>query len=158
MRHNKGFRKLGRQRSHYRALMRNLTFALLEQERIETTLAKAKEVRGFAEKIITLGKRGSLHDRRRAMALMGNKIVHKKSGKKEDVVGKAFGDLAERYKNRTGGYTRIMKLGYARPGDAAPMVILELVDRPEKKPSPEEGTKSKKAKSTEENEEKSATA
>lgn len=130
MRHAKPYRKLSRQRSHYRALMRNLTFSLIQHERIETTLPKAKEVRRFAEKIITLGKRGDLHARRRAMALMGNKMIHQTKGK-TDVVGKVFTDLSKRYKSRPGGYTRIIRVARARPGDAAQMAILELVDAPE---------------------------
>jgi len=112
--------------------MRNLAFSLFEHERITTTHIKAKEARRFIEKIITLGKRGSLHDRRRAMALMGNKIaVNKTDGTKTDVVAKVFDELAKRYKNRSGGYTRIYRLARERAGDAAPMAILELVDAPE---------------------------
>jgi large subunit ribosomal protein L17 len=131
MKHAKVFRKLSRQRSHYRALMRNLSFSLFQHERIETTLTKAKEMRRFAEKLISLGKKGDLHSRRRAMALMGNKIIHK-AGEKEDVIGKVFGELATRYKSRPGGFTRVIKLGRPRAGDAAPMAIIELVDSPEK--------------------------
>lgn len=133
MRHAKKIRKLSRQRSHYRALMRNMAFSLFQHERIQTTLPKAKESRRFIERIITLGKKGSLHDRRNAMALMGNKIIHNADGTKTDVVGKVFGELANRYKNRTGGYTRIYRLARERSGDAAPMAILELVDAPESK-------------------------
>lgn len=131
MKHAKIFRKLSRQRSHYRALMRNLSFSLFQHERIETTLTKAKEMRRLTEKLISLGKRGDLHSRRRAMALMGNKMIHK-AGEKEDIIGKVFGELATRYKSRNGGYTRIIKLGRPRPGDTAPMAIIELVDAPEK--------------------------
>ncbi|TVQ80261.1 MAG: 50S ribosomal protein L17 [Bradymonadales bacterium] len=133
MQHSKTYRKLSRQRHHYRALMRNLAFSLFQHERIKTTMPKAKEARRFAEKIITLGKKGSLHDRRRAMALMGNKIIHHGDSKKEDVIGKVFGELAERYKNRAGGYTRIIRLPRERAGDAASMVLFELVDAPEDK-------------------------
>lgn len=128
MRHGKAYRKLNRQRSHYRATMRNLAFSLLEHERIKTTVTKAKEVRGFVEKIITLGKKGGVHNRRRAMALLGNKIVQPKKGEERDVVGKVFTDLSERFKTREGGYTRIMRLGRLRAGDAAEMVLFELVD------------------------------
>lgn len=142
MRHAKPYRKLGRQRSHYRAMMRNMAFSLFQHERIETTLPKAKEVRRFVEKIISLGKRGDLHARRRAMALMGNKVVHESSGR-SDVIGKVFSELSERYKTRPGGYTRIIRLATARPGDAASMAILELVDAPEKTAS-NKNSKSKK--------------
>lgn len=132
MRHARPYRKLSRQRSHYRALMRNLAFSLFEHERITTTFAKAKEARAFVDHIIGLGKQGTLHSRRRAMALMGNKIMHLAGGKKVDIVGKVFDDLAKRYKTRAGGYTRILKLAKVRAGDAASMVIFELVDRVEK--------------------------
>lgn len=151
MRHAKPYRKLSRQRSHYRALMRNLAFSLFEHERITTTLSKAKEARSFVDKIIGLGKDGSLHSRRRAMALMGNKIIHLSSGKKVDIVGKVFDDIAKRVKNRKGGYTRILKLARERAGDKAPMVIFELVDRVEKKetapvePTAEATSETKKA-------------
>lgn len=132
MQHKKAYRKLSRQRSHYRALMRNMAFSLFQHERIQTTETKAKEMRRFVEKIITLGKKGGLHNRRRALALMGNKIVHdSKTGEKTDVIGKVFTELAERYKNRSGGYTRIYKLARERAGDAAPMALIELVDAPE---------------------------
>lgn len=134
MRHAQNVRKLGRQRHHYRALMRNMAFSLFEHERITTTVPKAKELRRFAEKMITLGKRGGLANRRLAMSLMGNKIIHRKEdGSREDIVGKLFTDFAERYKNRSGGYTRIYRLARERSGDAAPMAIIELVDAPESK-------------------------
>lgn len=141
MRHAKPYRKLSRQRSHYRALMRNLTLSVLEHERIETTLVKAKEVRGFIDQIITLGKSGTLHDRRRAFALMGNKTITE-AGKKVDLIGKAFKELATRYAKRNGGYTRIVPTG-CRPGDAAQMAILELIGAQAKlvKTTPEEPAK-----------------
>jgi large subunit ribosomal protein L17 len=126
MRHQKPFRKLSRQRSHYRALLRNLALALFQKERIRTTLVKAKESRSFIEKIITLGKEGSLHSRRRAIALMGNKSILT-AGKRVDAVEKVFTEFKKRYAARAGGYTRIIRLA-PRPGDAAPMAYLELVD------------------------------
>lgn len=98
------------------AMYRNLVTDLLRREHISTTEAKAKEVRGMAEKILTLGKKESLHARRNALAFVSDKKV----------VSKVFGELAERYAERPGGYTRIIKLG-PRQGDAAPMVRLELV-------------------------------
>jgi len=120
MRHRKAGRKLGRTSAHRKALFRNMVTSLLEHERIRTTDAKAKELRGLADHMITLAKRGDLHARRQAEAVIRD----------EDVTRKLFGELAERYSSRPGGYTRVLKLGY-RVGDAAPVSIIELVDRPE---------------------------
>ena len=117
MRHAKAGKKLGRDASHRKALYSNLAGALITHGRIETTEAKAKAVRPLAEKMITLGKRGDLHARRQAMAeLRSNDVVHK-----------LFADVAPRFAERDGGYTRIVKLG-PRQGDAAKMALLELVD------------------------------
>jgi large subunit ribosomal protein L17 len=132
MRHLKAGRRLGRTTEHRQAMLRNLVTALLEQERVETTRAKAKETRMWAEKIITLARRGDLHARRLTMAVVRSKKV----------VAKLFGELKERYQDRPGGYTRIIPLG-VRLGDGAAMSILELVDRPETLP------KVKKKKATE---------
>ncbi|HUF52159.1 MAG TPA: 50S ribosomal protein L17 [Dehalococcoidia bacterium] len=109
-------RKLGRPTDHRRAMFRNLVTDLLKYEKIITTEAKAKEIRGFAERMITLGKRGQLTDRRRALGFVYDKRV----------VDKLFGDLAERYSDRQGGYTRVIKIG-PRSGDAARMAQIELV-------------------------------
>jgi large subunit ribosomal protein L17 len=98
------------------AVYHNLTADLLRHERIITTEAKAKEVRGIAEKVITLGKNGGLHARRQALAVVGDKKV----------VEKLFDEVAKRYDNRNGGYTRVLKIGQRR-GDGAPMALLELV-------------------------------
>jgi len=117
MRHKVAGRKLGRPTGHRRALYRNLVTDLLSHEKITTTEAKAKEVRGMAERMITLGKEGNLHSRRQALSF----IIDKK------VVDKVFAELAPRYAERPGGYTRIIKLG-PRLGDGAPMVKLELVE------------------------------
>ena len=116
MRHNKAGRKLNRSGSHRSAMLRNIVTSLLEHERIATTVPKAKEVRRVAEKMITLGKRGDLHARRQALAYIRSK----------DVVAKLFDTLSEQYADRQGGYTRIIRTG-VRPGDAAPMAIIELV-------------------------------
>ncbi len=116
MRHKISGRKLGRSSGHRRALYRNLVTDLLGYEKITTTEAKAKEVRGLAEKMITLGKEGSLHSRRRALAFIFD----------DRVVDKVFGEIAPRYAKRPGGYTRMVKLG-PRLGDGAAMVQLELV-------------------------------
>src|SRR3954464_5746596 len=97
-RHAKPYRKLSRQRSHYRALMRNLALALFQHERIETTVHKAKEVRRFVDKLITLGKKGGMHNRRRAFSLFGNIITKGAEGKRVDIIGeKVFGEFAKRY-------------------------------------------------------------
>ena len=117
MRHARSGKKLGRDSAHRKALYSNLAGALITHGRIETTEAKAKAVRPYAEKLITLGKRGDLHARRQAMAeLRSNDIVHK-----------LFADVAPRFSERNGGYTRVVKLG-PRQGDAADMALLELVD------------------------------
>ena len=123
MRHLKAGRRLSRTTEHRQAMLRNLVTALLEQERVETTRAKAKEARQWAEKIITLAKRGDLHARRLTLAVIRSKKV----------VAKLFAELKDRYQDRPGGYTRIIPLG-VRLGDGAPMSILELVGRPEKLP------------------------
>lgn len=119
MRHRKGGRKLGRTSSHRQALMRNMVTSLLDHERIQTTDAKAKELRRIAERMITLGKRGDLHARRQALSVIRSK----------DVTAKLFDELADRYRERPGGYTRVMKLGQ-RHGDAASMSLIELLDGP----------------------------
>lgn len=116
MRHRKKGRQLGRNSKHRWALFRSLVTSLLDQERIETTEAKAKAVRGLAERMITLGKQGRLHDRRRALGFLRSK----------GVVSKLFDDVAARFTNRPGGYTRMVKTR-RRVGDGANMVALELV-------------------------------
>jgi large subunit ribosomal protein L17 len=117
MRHHRAGRKLGRDASHRKALYANLAGSLIEHGRIRTTEAKAKAVKPFAEQMITLGKRGDLHARRLALAEL----------RSQDVVHVLFADVAPRFAERPGGYTRIVKLG-PRQGDAADMVFLELVD------------------------------
>ncbi len=118
------YKKLGRDSSARKALFRDLVTELFIHERIETTEAKAKEVRSIAEKMITLAKRGDLSARRQAASFVRKKRVDEE----KDVLQKLFSELAERYAERQGGYTRILKLG-PRRGDSAPMVYLELVDR-----------------------------
>ena len=117
MRHRRAGKKLGRDSAHRKALYSNLAGALIEHGRIKTTEAKAKAVKPFAEQMITLGKRGDLHARRLALAEL----------RSQDVVHQLFVDVAPRFADRPGGYTRIVKLG-PRYGDAAEMVYLELVD------------------------------
>jgi len=121
MRHHKGYRKLGRVSSHRKAMLRNMATSLVLHERIETTVPKAKELRGIVDRMITLGKRGDLHARRMAASYLFD----------DAAVAKVFTDLAERFKTRPGGYTRILKKGY-RFGDGADMAFVELVDFQEK--------------------------
>ena len=126
MRHRVHARKLGRTSAHRLAMYRNLVTSLLQYERVETTDAKAKEVRRLADRMITLGKRGDLHARRRALRVIRGR----------EVAAKVFGELAERYRDRAGGYTRVLK-ARIRTGDAAPLSIVELVESagtPEKTP------------------------
>src|SRR6266516_1215864 len=117
VRHHRAGKKLGRDSAHRKALYANLTCSLIEHGRIKTTEAKAKAVKPYAEQMITLGRRGDLHARRQALAeLRSQELVHK-----------LFSDVGPRMADRPGGYSRIVKLGH-RPGDAAEMVYLELVD------------------------------
>ena len=118
MRHRMSGRKLNRTSSHRKAMFSNMVVSLLMHEQITTTLPKAKELRRIVDKMITLGKRGDLHARRQAISALRD----------VDTVSKLFGSLAERYKERMGGYTRVLKAGH-RFGDCAPMAVIELVDR-----------------------------
>ena len=118
MRHKISKRKLNRTSSHRKALLANMAVALIKHEQIKTTLPKAKELAPFVEKLITLGKKGDLNARRKLYSI----VTEKTWG------AKVFDILAERYKERSGGYTRIMKAGF-RYGDSAPMAVIELVDR-----------------------------
>lgn len=115
-------RKLGRTTDQRMALLRNLASDLIIHERIETTEAKAKELKSVAEKMITLGKRGDLHARRQAAAF----LYDQEANEEDNVIQKLFDDVAARYEDRQGGYTRVLKLG-ARQGDGAKMAIIELV-------------------------------
>jgi large subunit ribosomal protein L17 len=135
MRHQKKTIKLGRTADHRRALLANQVCALIQHQRIKTTLAKAKAVRPLAERMVTLGKNGSIHARRRALAVLRQK----------DIVKKLFGDIAQRSAERNGGYTRIVKLG-ARKSDSARMAFIEWVDVEhiaEEKPKKEKKAKRK---------------
>ncbi|QPC48062.1 50S ribosomal protein L17 [Mangrovibacillus cuniculi] len=118
------YRKLGRTSSQRKALLRDLTTDLIISERIETTEARAKELRSTVEKMITLGKRGDIHARRQAASYIRKEVANAETG--QDALQKLFADVAPRYAERQGGYTRIMKLG-PRRGDGAPMVVIELV-------------------------------
>ncbi len=118
MKHGLSGRKLGRHTSQRKALFAGLANSLLKHEQITTTLPKAKDLRPLVEKYISLGKKGDLHARRQALSVLRN----------EEVVSKVMGPLADRYKDRQGGYVRIMKAGF-RYGDNAPLAVIELVDR-----------------------------
>ncbi|WP_025899890.1 50S ribosomal protein L17 [Sneathiella glossodoripedis] len=118
MRHRKSGRKFSRTSSHRQAMFANMAAALIKHEQIKTTLPKAKDLRPIVEKLITLGKRGDLHARRQLLAKLSEKAI----------VDKLITTLSERYEERNGGYTRVLKAGF-RTGDAAPMAIIELVDR-----------------------------
>ncbi|MFI4997904.1 MAG: 50S ribosomal protein L17 [Hyphomicrobiales bacterium] len=118
MYHRKSYRRFGRSSEHRQAMFANLAASLIKHEQIITTLPKAKDLRPVVEKLVTLGKRGDLHARRQAMAKLGD----------ADMVKKLIDVLGPRYKERHGGYTRILKAGY-RYGDAAPVAVIEFVDR-----------------------------
>ncbi len=126
MRHRHGLRKLNRTSSHREAMLRNMTVSLLKHEMIKTTLPKAKELRRVAEPIITLGKKPSLANRRLAFDRLRDR----------DMVVKLFNEIGPRYAQRNGGYLRILKFGF-RLGDAAPMALVELMDRPEPTEAPD---------------------
>lgn len=118
MRHSHGYRKLNRTAEHRKAMLANMVCSLIEHEQIKTTLPKAKELKPYVEKLITLAKRGDLHARRLVASRIGQ----------EAAVAKLFGTLGARYKDRQGGYARVLRAGF-RYGDMAPMGIVELVDR-----------------------------
>ena len=124
MEHRVGYRKLQRTTAHRLAMLRNMVTSLIEHERITTTIPRAKEARRMAERVITLGKKGGLHNVRLASQTVKDRVL----------LQKLFGELKDRYAKRAGGYTRILKTGFRR-GDATEMAILELVDRPEAKPA-----------------------
>jgi large subunit ribosomal protein L17 len=139
MRHLKAGRKLGRNASHRLALMRNLTRALFEHDRIITTVEKAKEARRFAEKLITLGKEGTLHARRLALARLPDR----------DIIAKLFDEIAPRFKDRPGGYTRVIKRHERRLGDGGRTAFLELLKEGEKKVRSREAQAAPKVSKTE---------
>ena len=118
MRHAKSGRKFNRTASHRKAMFANMAVALIKHEQIKTTLPKAKDLRGVVDRLITLGKRGDLHARRQALSVLRDSTI----------AAKLFEELAERYKDRPGGYTRVIKAGF-RYGDTAPMALIELVER-----------------------------
>jgi len=133
MRHRVAGRHLSRTSEHRLALRRNMVASLFEHETISTTVEKAKEVRGFAEKLITLAKKGDLAARRRAIAMLNNRAIYAeedgKMVKKGTVIGKLFSEIGPRYLERAGGYTRIIKLPKCRLGDGGKLVLLQLVEQ-----------------------------
>jgi large subunit ribosomal protein L17 len=137
MRHRVAGRHLGRTSSHRLAMRRNMVSSLFEHETISTTLQKAKEVRGFAEKLITLARKGTLASRRRAIALLNNRAIYKEENGKNvqvgTVVGKLFSEIGPKYLDRPGGYTRIIRLSKRRLGDNGELVLLQLVGQDEGK-------------------------
>ena len=152
MRHRVAGRQLGRTKEHRLAMRRNLVSALFQHETISTTIEKAKEVKPFAEKLITLAKQGTLPARRRAIALLGNRdIIDYEDGaavRKGTVIGKLFSELGPRYLDRPGGYTRIIRLSLKRLGDNGQLVLLQLVgadETSEKKPKKRSRKKAKEA-------------
>ena len=140
MRHKKLGRRFGRQSSHRQAMFSNMAASLIKHEQIVTTLAKAKDLRRVMDKYITLAKRGDLNSRRIAASRMGD----------EAMVKKLFDTLAPRYKDRAGGYTRVMKAGY-RYGDSAPVAVIEFVDRDESVKGKEDKERAEAAKEAEAN-------
>lgn len=130
MRHQMAGRKLGRKSAHRRAMFANLAQALIKHEQISTTLPKAKDLRPVVEKLVTLAKRGGLHERRQVISMLQDTAL----------VNKLFSTLADRYKERKGGYTRVLKAGF-RYGDNAPMAIIEFVDRDESAKGQDSGPK-----------------
>jgi large subunit ribosomal protein L17 len=147
MRHLNAGRKLNRSSSHRRALLRNLVTSLLQHEHLQTTDAKAKEMRRWVDRMITLGKRNTLHARRQAAAFVRGR----------DIVKKLFDEIAPRFADRPGGYTRITKLG-SRHGDAAPVSLIELVERSDRARSEAEKKKERRRRAVQKKEEAAAKA
>lgn len=135
MRHRVAGRQLGRTSQHRLAMRRNLVASLIQHETISTTIEKAKEVKSFAERLITLAKKGTLAARRRAIALLGNRDIidyeDNKPVKKGTIIGKLFSELGPRYLDRPGGYTRIVRLSLRRLGDNGQLALLQLVGKEE---------------------------
>lgn len=147
MRHLKSGRKLNRSSSHRHAMWRNMVTSLLQREHLQTTDAKAKELRRFAERMITLGKRNTLHARRQALAFVRSRSV----------VAKLFDDIAPRFTSRPGGYTRITKLG-TRRGDAAPVSLIELTERGDRARTEAEKKRDRRRKAQQKKDEQAAKA
>ena len=158
MRHRIAGGQLNRTSAHRLAMRRNLAAALFEHETISTTLPKAKHVKSFAEKLITIAKKGNLTARRRVIAILGNHdIVEEIDGKVEKkgtIIGKLFSEIAPRYLDRAGGYTRIIKLAKRRLGDNGQLVLLQLVGQEAKAETSQKGKKKASKKKTSKGEKK----
>jgi large subunit ribosomal protein L17 len=150
MRHRVAGRQLSRKSEHRLAMRRNMAVSLFEHETISTTITRAKEVKGFAEKLITLAKKGTLAARRRAIALLQDRdILSEEEGRlvrKGTIIGKLFSELGPRYLDRAGGYTRIIHLAKRRLGDNGELVLLQLVGAEDTEKKEKSGAKSKKKK------------
>ena len=148
MRHRVAGRRLSRTKEHRLAMRRNIVASLFQHETISTTMEKAKEVKPFAEKLITLAKKGTLPARRRAIALLGNRdIIENEDGqevKKGTVIGKLFSELGPRYLDRPGGYSRIVRLSLRRLGDNGQLVLLQLIGAEEKAEKESKATRKKR--------------
>ena len=157
MRHKVAGRRLSRTKEHRLAMRRNLVASLIQHETISTTMEKAKEVKPFAEKLITLAKKGTLAARRRAIALLGNRDIieyeDQESVRKGTVIGKLFSELGPRYLDRPGGYTRIIRLSLRRLGDNGQLVLLQLIGADERSKAKAKKRSRKKAKEAAEAEE-----
>jgi large subunit ribosomal protein L17 len=151
MRHRVAWRRLSRTSEHRLAMRRNIVASLFEHETISTTIEKAKEVKLFAEKLITLAKKGTLSARRRAIAMLGDRdIISYEDGKavrKGTIVGKLFSEIGPRYLDRPGGYTRIIRLSLRRLGDNGRLVLLQLVGQEKSLKGKTKGTKKKSSRS-----------
>ena len=160
MRHKVAGRRLSRTKEHRLAMRRNLVASLIQHETISTTMEKAKEVKPFAEKLITLAKKGTLAARRRAIALLGNRDIieyeDQESIRKGTVVGKLFSELGPRYLDRPGGYTRIIRLSLRRLGDNGQLVLLQLIGTDEGSKAKDKKRSRKKAKEAAKAEEQQA--
>ena len=152
MRHKVAGRRLSRTKEHRLAMRRNLVASLIQHETISTTMEKAKEIKPFAEKLITLAKKGTLAARRRAIALLGNRDIieyeDQESVRKGTVIGKLFSELGPRYLDRPGGYTRIIRLSLRRLGDNGQLVLLQLIGAEERSKAKAKKRSRKKAKET----------
>ena len=153
MRHRVAGRRLGRTKEHRLAMRRNMVASLFEHERISTTVEKAKEIKSFAEKLITLGKTGTLAARRRAISMLGNRAIVANEGgetvKKGTVISKLFSEIGPRYLERAGGYTRIIRLSQRRLGDNGQLALLQLVGKDEVSKKKSQSKTSKAAKKVE---------
>jgi large subunit ribosomal protein L17 len=157
MRHRVAGRRLSRTKEHRLAMRRNLVASLIQHETVSTTMEKAKEVKPFAEKLITLAKKGTLAARRRAIALLGNRDIidyeDQAAVRKGTVIGKLFSELGPRYLDRSGGYTRIIRLSLRRLGDNGQLVLLQLIGADESSKAKSKKRSRKKTKETVEVEE-----